>query len=89
MQGVQPSQHRLVEAVRIEKHDRLVVLPQEPARPRLEQLLERADPTGQGDETQTIIWCNDTYAEFLSTTKDKVLAQQKEIAAQTIKKKAA
>ncbi|MCC7305350.1 MAG: PAS-domain containing protein [Alphaproteobacteria bacterium] len=41
------------------------------------------------DESQKIIWCNDTYAEFLNTTRDKALAAQKEIAAQTIKKKAA
>jgi signal transduction histidine kinase len=41
------------------------------------------------DESQKIIWCNDTYAEFLNTTKEQVISQQKEIAAQTIKKKTA
>ena len=41
------------------------------------------------DENQKIIWCNETYAEFLNTTRDKVIAQQKEIAAQTMRKKTA
>lgn len=41
------------------------------------------------DQNQKIIWCNDTYADFLNTTREKVIADQKEIAAQTIKKKAA
>lgn len=41
------------------------------------------------DEKQKIIWCNEIYAEFLNTTRDKVVAQQKEIAAQAIRKKVA
>ncbi len=41
------------------------------------------------DENQKITWCNDTYAEFLNTTRDRVLRDQKEIAAQTAKKRAA
>ena len=41
------------------------------------------------DEKQEIIWCNDTYAEFLNTSRDKVLKEQKEIGAQALKKKTA
>jgi signal transduction histidine kinase len=41
------------------------------------------------DESQKIIWCNETYADFLNTTREKIIEGQKEIAAQTIKKKTA
>ena len=46
-------------------------------------------PVWLRDERQAITWCNDTYAEFLNTTREKVIAEQKEIAAQAIKKKTA
>ncbi len=46
-------------------------------------------PMWMRDETQQIIWCNETYAEFLNTTREKILKDQKEIAAQAIKKKTA
>jgi signal transduction histidine kinase len=46
-------------------------------------------PVWLRDDRQKITWCNDTYAEFLNTTREKVIAEQKEIAAQAIKKKTA
>jgi PAS domain-containing protein len=46
-------------------------------------------PMWMRDDQQKIIWCNETYAEFLNTTRDKVLKEQKEIAAQALKKKTA
>ncbi|MGQ0527972.1 MAG: ATP-binding protein [Alphaproteobacteria bacterium] len=41
------------------------------------------------DETQVIIWCNETYAEFLNITPGEVITIQKEIAGQALKKKTA
>lgn len=41
------------------------------------------------DSDQKIIWCNTTYADFLNTTVETVLKDQKEIAAQALKKKTA
>ena len=41
------------------------------------------------DSGQKIIWCNTTYADFLNTTVETVLKDQKEIAAQALKKKSA
>ncbi len=41
------------------------------------------------DQDQKIIWCNTTYADFLNTTVETVLKDQKEIAAQALKKKTA
>ncbi len=46
-------------------------------------------PMWMRDEDQKIIWCNETYAEFLNTTREKILKEQKEIAAQALKKKTA
>jgi signal transduction histidine kinase len=39
------------------------------------------------DPQQKIIWCNPTYADFLNTDVETVLKEQKEIAAQALKKK--
>ncbi|MGB4057515.1 MAG: ATP-binding protein, partial [Alphaproteobacteria bacterium] len=39
------------------------------------------------DQNQKIIWCNTTYADFLNTDVETALREQKEIAAQALKKK--
>ncbi len=44
-------------------------------------------PVWLRDDTQKIIWCNETYADFLNTDVETVLKEQKEIAAQALKKK--
>lgn len=45
-------------------------------------------PVWLRDNEQNLVWCNTTYAEYLGTDMITVISEQKELAAQALKKKA-